>query len=200
MATPMEPGGSVTGWIGALKRGEPVAAQQLWDVYVRRLVELARVHLRYVPRRAADEEDVALSAFDSFFRGVERGRFSQLDDRDDLWRLLVVITVRKACNLAKHERRQSRGAGRVQIFSDLAEWGADDLPGAEPTPELAAQVAEEYRRLLGLLRDESLRSVALLKMEGHTNEEIATKLGCVRFTVDRKLRAIRQIWEGERAR
>ena len=49
-------------------------------------------------RRAADEEDVALSAFDSFCRGAEQGRFPQLDGRDDLWHLLVVITVRKKPN------------------------------------------------------------------------------------------------------
>ena len=74
----------------------------------------------------------------------------------------------------------------------------DAVLGPEPTPELAAQIADECRRLLGLLRDESLRSVALWKMEGYTHEEIAARLGCVRFTVDRKLRAIRQIWDEER--
>ena len=84
------------------------------------------------------------------------------------------------------------------MLSDLADRGGDDVLGAEPTPELAAQVADECRRLLGLLRDESLRSVALWKMEGYTHEEIAAKLGCVRYTVDRKLKAIRHIWEGER--
>jgi DNA-directed RNA polymerase specialized sigma24 family protein len=67
-----------------------------------------------------------------------------------------------------------------------------------PTLDPAAQVADECRRPLGLLRDESLRAVALWKMEGYTHEEIAAKLGCVRFTVDRKLRAIRRIWDGER--
>jgi hypothetical protein len=77
--------GSITHWIGALKQGDPAAAQRLWNVYFYRLVVLARARLRDVPRRAADEEDVALSAFDSFCRGAERGRFAQLDDRDDLW-------------------------------------------------------------------------------------------------------------------
>ena len=68
-----------------------------------------------MPRVAADEEDVALSAFDSFCRGAQRGRFPQLDDRDNLWRLLVVITSRKAVDLAQHEgppevrRRRARG-------------------------------------------------------------------------------------------
>jgi DNA-directed RNA polymerase specialized sigma24 family protein len=145
----------------------------------------------------ADEEDVALSAFDSFCRGAERGRFPRLDDRGDLWQLLVVITVRKAYDLANHERRAARGGGRVVSLSDLAETGADQILGDEPTPELAAQVAEECRRLLDRLGNKTYRSVALLKMEGYTHEEIARKLGCVRFSVDRKLRAIREIWGQE---
>jgi DNA-directed RNA polymerase specialized sigma24 family protein len=190
--------GSVTRWIGPLRRGEQEAAHRVWAAYFERLVDLARARLRGSARRAADEEDVALSAFDSFCRGAARGRFPRLNDRKDLWQLLVVITVRKAIGLARREGRQSRGSGRVRTLSDLQSCGAEEFLGSEPTPELAALVADECRRLLGLLRDESLRSVALWKMEGYTHEEIAAKLGCVRFTVDRKLRAIRQIWDGER--
>src|SRR6202034_1431934 len=90
--------GSVTRWIGDLKAGGAAAAQPLWERYFDRLVRLARNKLRARPRRAAveDEEDAALSAFDSFCRGAARGRFPRLTDRDDLWRLLVVLTVRKA--------------------------------------------------------------------------------------------------------
>jgi DNA-directed RNA polymerase specialized sigma24 family protein len=188
--------GSVTRWIDTLKAGDRDAAQALWNAYFQRLVTLARARLRRTARRAADEEDVALSAFDSFVRGVERGRFPRLNDRDDLWQMLFVITVRKACDLVKHEGRQVRGSGKVRTLSDLAESGTLEALGGEPSPALAAQVADECRRLLGLLPSDALREIALWKMEGYTNEEIAARLGCVRFTVDRKLRAIRQIWEG----
>src|SRR5262249_35153126 len=92
-------GGSVTLWLEQLKRGNPAAAQPLWDAYFARLVALARARLRAAPRAAADEEDVALSAFDSFCRGAEAGRFPRLDDRDDLWQVLFVITTRKAIGL-----------------------------------------------------------------------------------------------------
>ena len=54
--------GSVTGWIAALKAGNQVAAQKLWERYYRRLVVLAHNKLRN-RCRVADEEDVALSAF-----------------------------------------------------------------------------------------------------------------------------------------
>jgi DNA-directed RNA polymerase specialized sigma24 family protein len=191
--------GSVTRWIDTLKQGDPEASQRLWEVYFQRLVALARARLRDVSRGTMDEEDVALSAFDSFCRGAERGRFPRLNDRDDLWQLLIVITVRKASDLRRHERRECRSANRSQSLSDLAAFGADDILGNEPTPELSAQVAEECSRLLADLRDETLRSVALWKMEGYTNEEIAAKVGCVRRSVDRKIQAIRKIWSASGA-
>jgi DNA-directed RNA polymerase specialized sigma24 family protein len=193
----MSSDGSVSCWIGMLKQGDAKAAQHLWETYFQRLVALARARLRGVSRRVADEEDVALSAFDSFCRGAERGRFPRLADRGDLWQLLVVITLRKACDLANYEGRAARDSGRVMSLSDLAETGADQILGDEPSPELAAQVADECGRLLNRLGNDTLRAVALWKMEGFTNEEIAQKLGCVRFSVDRKLRTIREIWGEE---
>jgi DNA-directed RNA polymerase specialized sigma24 family protein len=188
---------TVSSWVNALKEGNDEAAQRLMEIYFQRLVALARSRLLGVPKRMADEEDVALSAFDSFCRGAQRGRFPRLNDRNGLWQLLVAITKRKACNLARHESRPSRGAGRVRSLSDLAEHGGEEVEGTEPTPEFAAQVTEECRRLMQLLRNDTLRQVALWKMEGYTNEEIAAKLGCVCYTVERKLRAIRQLWSAE---
>jgi hypothetical protein len=104
----MTSAGSVTHWLDQLGGGNAAAAQPLWERYFDRLVRLAGQQLRGTPRRAADEEDVALSAFDSFCRGAARGQFPQLQDRTNLWGLLVLITARKAVNLAKHERRQKR--------------------------------------------------------------------------------------------
>ena len=203
MATSSE--GSVTRWLHQLQTGDRAAAQELWNRYFRRLVGLARSKLQGAPRRAADEEDVALSAFDSFCRGAEQGRFPRLDDRDNLWRLLVVITERKALDLVQHERRQKRGGGDVRGESALGdefeipeEGGLEQLASREPTPEMAAQVADECRRLLKLLGDPTLRSVALWKMEGYTNAEIADKLDRVPVTVERKLQLIRSLWAGER--
>ena len=204
----MSPDGSVTLWIGRLKAGDHAAAHPLWERYFRRLVGLARKRLRDAPRLPADEEDVALSAFDSFCRGAENGRFPLLADRDGLWHLLVVLTARKAFDLVQHERRQKRGGGRVSGESALHapgpegddETGLAGVIGDEPTPEFAAQVAEEYRRLLDALGDEELRLVARWRMEGYTNAEIAARLGCAEPTVERRLRVIRSIWGGQAAR
>ena len=190
--------GSVTRMLGLLKSGDREAAGQLWGRYFRKLVELARVRLRSMPRRAIDEEDVAVSVFDSFFRRAEQGQFPRLDDRDDLWQLLFVLTVRKAANLSHHENCQCRGGGRVSALSELECMGADEILSTEPSPELAAQFAEECERLMEMLVDETLKLVARWKLEGYTNAEIAGRIGCIEQTVERKLRTIRRIWAGER--
>lgn len=188
--------GSVTRWLGQAQAGDVAAAQQLWQRYFGRLVALARVKLRGSPRGMADEEDVALSAFDSFYRGVEQGRFPRLFDRDNLWSLLVVITARKAGKLKRNAGRQKRGGShplsprRVERVRD-DDLELDEVLGREPSPEFAAQVAEECQRLLDGLKDDVTRAIVLFKMEGHTNEEIAKKLDCAPRTVERKLCVIR---------
>jgi DNA-directed RNA polymerase specialized sigma24 family protein len=187
----------VTQWISALRHGDQSAARAIWKAYFRRLVGLARARLRDTPRLIADEEDVALNALDSFCRGARAGRFPRLDDRDDLWQVLVLITVRKAIDLRNYEGRPSRGRGRVQSLTELSAEGLEAIDGDEPTPELAAQLAEEYHRLMEQLGDHTLRSIATCKLEGYTNVEIAARLGCVTSTVERKIARIRDMWANE---
>ena len=194
--------GSVTHWIGALRGGDLDAAQPLWERYFARLVRLAQARLgtRRGQAAAEDEEDAALSAFDSFCRAATEGRFPRLDDRDDLWRLLVAITERKATDQVRRARRVKRGGGRVRTEADLAGGpdeepaGLDQIAGPQPTPEFAAEFAEEYRRLFEALRDADLRRIAVWKLERYTVDEIAARLGCARRTVARRLELIRTLW------
>jgi DNA-directed RNA polymerase specialized sigma24 family protein len=191
--------GSVTRWVGGLNVGDPEASRQLWERYFAELVRLARARLREAPRAAADEEDAALNAFDSLCLGAEHGRFPRLDDREDLWRVLVTITARKAADMAVHERRLKRGGGRARTEADLAATaleagGLERAPGHEPSPALAAMMADKFRRLHDVLSDESLRQVARLRLEGYTDREIATTLDCGLSTVERRLRTIRTLW------
>ena len=199
-------GGSITGWLGDLRDGDQAAAQPLWEHYFSKLVTVARTKLRRMRKTTADqdEEDAALSAFNSFCAGAARGKFPQLADRDDIWRLLVVITARKAMAQANREGRQKRGGGRVveeAVLFGHGLGGADgSLAGLEriaaqgPSPEFAAMMAEECGRLLDSLDDDSLRQVALSRMEGYNNDEIAEQLGCARRTVARRLDLIKKTW------
>jgi DNA-directed RNA polymerase specialized sigma24 family protein len=197
---PLASGTSDSQWLRQLQAGDPAAAQRLWELYFHRLVGLARIKLQGQPRRAADEEDVALSAFASFCRAAEAGRFPKLADRDDLWPLLVTLTERKAFNLVRDQGRQKRGGGNVQGESafqggDSTASGINNCAGREPTPEFAAQVAEQCRRLLDILPGEEMRAIAVWKMEGETVPEIAARLSCAPSTIERRLRLIRQIWQ-----
>ena len=198
-------GESVTRWVRALERGQRDAVQPLWERYFERLVRLAHARLR--AQRAptgADSEDAALSAFHSFCARAARGDFPKLADRDDLWRLLATITARKVRDQRKRETRLKRGGGLVRREGDLerddpdrAQDGLDDLAGSEPTPEFAVGVAEETQRLLERLGDETLRQVALWKLEGYSNREIAERLGCSPRMVGYRLELIRKLWEDE---
>jgi DNA-directed RNA polymerase specialized sigma24 family protein len=198
--------GSITYWISQLKAGDQAAAQKLWERYFERLVRLARANLPAGRRKRGDyEADVAVSALDSFLRAAQHGRFPKLHSRDNLWALLATITMRKAWKVARRERRNLEvGESALGAKPDDSQgqqvW--EQVLSREPTPEFAAEMAEQCRKLLDLLaekEEQNLKSVALWKMEGYTNAEIAAKLGRVEGTIERKLRVIRTIWEKEAA-
>jgi DNA-directed RNA polymerase specialized sigma24 family protein len=191
---------SVTLWIKGLRQGSSRAAQELWERYFQRLVDLADRRLPRSIKRDFDEEDVALSAFHSLCAGVAKGRFPQLEDRHNLWSLLVVITARKAMHRIRDATAGKRGGGRVAGESTLdarAEegLGINQIIGNEPTADFAVQVREESERLLELLPDESMRRLAVLKMEGYTNEEAAERLRCGLRTIERRMSLIRRLWK-----
>ena len=196
----MDATGSVTVLLNRLKLGDrDEAVRGLWEAYFRRLVGLARGHLRSRPRGPADEEDVALSAFDSFVRAAEAGRFPRLDDRDDLWQVLLMVTSRKAADVIQAESRLKRGGGKVIPVSAAVPEGSDGpglaVAAADPDPAEATAMAEGFDHMLRVLGDDQLRQIAVWKLEGYSNAEIAGRLGRSDATVERKLKLIRQLWE-----
>lgn len=194
--------GSVTHWIAELRDGEEsIAQRELWDRYFRRIVALAKSKLGALPKGPADEEDVAISAMQSLFHGFARDRFPQLHDRNNLWSLLAKITARKAINERQKQTAKKRGGGQPLLA--VGSSGADDpVPLCDPTdddlgPDFVVAMEEEMRRLMDRLPDDMLRRIAGRKLEGWTSAEIATELGVVERTVERKLGLIRACWGPE---
>ena len=179
---------SVTRLIRAAQDDRASAVGPLLAVYFDRLVQLARQRLRDLPGLTDYDEDLALRSFYSVYRRVrDPQRPLQLADRHDLWRLLATRTISRAIDLIRTHRPHELP-------------GEDDLEQLltrEPTPEEAAATADECRRLLGLLDEPELRQIALWKVEGLTNEEIAARLDCVPRTVERKVARIRLLWKHE---
>jgi DNA-directed RNA polymerase specialized sigma24 family protein len=197
----MDPHGSVTQWIAELRAGEvDLAHQEIWRRYFRRLMALAELKLGSAPRGAADEEDVALSALRSFFSGVARDRYPQLEDRHNLWSLLAKITACKAINQRKQQLALKRGGGKLRNEAALGEDASGnemqlaDLVEEELTPDFIVAVNEECQLLMNRLPDDQFRRIARLKLEGFTNAEIAADLDVVERTIERKLEIIRNIW------
>ena len=197
----MQSDDSVAQLVEKIKAGDEEASRALWNRYFPQLVRVAQQKLVGRGTRMADGEDVALSALRSFFRAAADDRFPDLLDRDGLWRLLSVMTYRKAVDLIRHEDRQKR---RVLGESVILEDGSgsqgcpmDQLPGPDPTPELAAELAEACERRLGLLNAD-LQAIAIWKLEGRTNREIAERCGCSVPTVERSLHLIRKKWKLEK--
>ncbi len=199
----MERDGSVTYLLQRAKSGEAAAAEELWNRYFDRAVRLANSKLSPQVRKMADGEDIALSAFQSLFRRAKAGQFDRLADRDDLWQLLSRITRRKAINYYHSQTRLKRGGGQVRGESVFAAAGidADEATGIagfaahEPTPDFIHEVAELYQQLLDQLDNDELRQVALLKVEGYSNAEIAQRLDKGVRAVERKLNIIRRTWK-----
>jgi len=191
---------SVTAWIDGVNAGDESDIRKLWGRYFERLMRLAGSRLAPGSRRSFDEEDVALSAFQSFCDRAGNGQFPHLRGRDDLWRVLATITVRKAIAATRHRARLKRGGGRVLGESALGagngegESGLARVLSREPTPAEAALFADEYLRSLERLQEPSIRSVALRRLEGWSTSEIARSLNVSPRTVERKLKLIRAIW------
>ncbi len=193
--------GSVTLMIHELRSDDPrrrdEAARLVWERYFRQLLTLAKRQLSRRVRQRVDEEDVLQSVYESVCRRQERGEFDLLG-RDDLWKLLVTVTLRKARNAGRRHTRDKRDARRE--VHEAAGRDADldlgeRLKSLEPTPDEALALAECFQDRMNLLPDDLLREIALKKLEGYSNREIAEQVGCAERSVERKLNLIRRHWQ-----
>ena len=192
---------SVTQYIDGLRNGDELAAQKTWERFIDRLIRLAENKLRGKPGRAADEEDVVQQAFAQFFLQVQEGRFTKLNDRDDLWQVLCMLVDRRSVDFFRKENADVRGGGKVKGDSIWMEADKSQGPGIngvpdlmQPTPSMAKVVSEMLRIRLDQFENDEHRQVALLKLQCFTNEEIAEQMKSSVRTVERWLGKMRESW------
>ncbi len=179
---------SITRWFYQLQNGDGRAAEMLWKYYFPRLVSLARNRFDADRDPVYGSDDAAHSALRLLYAGAKDGRYENVSQRDDLWRLLVVATRRKVIDRVRANETQKRGGLVERIPLD------DAMQSPDPTPEMLAIMEESYSELLAKLRDDRLRQIALLRLEGFSNAEIAQQLDVSPRTIERKLTLIREDW------
>jgi len=192
---------SITTWLKQVKAGDSAAAQRLWERYLSQLARVAQSRLAGSPQQVADAEDVVVVAFEKFLRYTRAGRFPRLDDRFDLWQVLLLVTDQVAIDQRRTFSAAKRGGFVTRSLTGFGgrsdESGSQWQPAApEPTPEFVVAATEQCRKLLGLLGEDELR-VAQGKMNGLTNEEIAKQEQLSLRSVERKLAIIRRTWSQE---
>lgn len=190
---------SVSLLLQQLRKGDDAATSDLWKRYVGKLLPLARRRLIGLRGADVDEDDVLVSVFDRFFRAAKEDRFAKLENRDDLWQILLMLTERRVADQYRRSHAEKRGGGDVMALEDIHRGASTadavrELADRAVNPDLAAEFADQLRAALERLQEESTREVAILRMEGHSVSEIAEQLGISLSSAERKLRLIRQVW------
>lgn len=179
--------GSITGLYQRWRSGDPAGFEQLITHFRSRLLALANSVRDRKFQSTAEAEDALQSAMFSLWESPNQAGLSESADRDDLWNVLGTMTVRKVLRHSERERAQKRGGGKV-----ITGMPVDAIAVVAKDAGLGAHVED----LIGLL-DEDLRPFALLRLSGHTNQEIASELTCSERKVERKLQLVRAIWQEE---
>ena len=191
---------SITVWFDELKRGSPDAAEQLWNRLFGRLVDYARTRMSGIDRRVSDEEDIAIGVMAALCEAAERNRLPSIEGREDLWRMLLRWTRNDVFDQRRYQEAAKRGGGDVrgesairsgdtQITSSLDRFVSDAHPA-----DVLHEMSEQFTELLQRLPDDVLRTIAIDRLHGYQNEEVAVRLGVSTRTVERKLRLIRGFW------
>ena len=184
-----------------VREGDDDAIAELWNGYFQRLVRLAAKRLPSNLKRVGDEEDIALSAFNSFIAGIRRDQFPDLSGPDNLWGLLITLTGRKVNAHLRFQTRQKRGGGAVRgesVFMDsdasARSPGIGGVSSDQMAADLSVELEEACNTLLDQLPDAQLRQIAVMRMDGFLVDEIADRLGLSKRATERRLQLIRRTW------
>lgn len=191
--------GSVTAWLPLLERGDAVADEWLVSTYFEHVARIARRQLGLAPRRAADEEDVANSVFRLFLARAKDGGFKQLADRNDLHRILLLLTKRRAIDYYRRSTRRRQLEVGESAIAEAAESQVrfKEIAATQAPSDLVMEIAEEIRELFSDIecQDLQLDQIAMFRLQGYSAAEIAARIGCLPRTVYRRLNLIQTRWQ-----
>lgn len=170
--------------IAEFQAGSESAAQTLFDRYCERLMRLAKRRIGQRMTSRVDPEDVVQSAYRTFFTRVKNDEFS-FHEQDDLFKLLVRLTVNKALRQIAYHRAAKRNPELEALQSSNPQEFLQQISAENPSPDMEVALLDEFEQLMGQLQPLD-RDVLQLKMQGYSTVEIAEKLG----SYDRKIRRV----------
>jgi len=173
-----------------LQSGDQQAGSEIFRRYGEQLIRLAAPRLTGLLKQKVDPEDVVQSAFRSFFRAHGEKSFV-LGDWNDLWSVLVTITLRKC----RYQVRQFLTAKRdMRRESSPPEEGSGvhwQAVASAPTPAEVAEFTDLLSRFLDGL-DARARQIVELALDDHSPAEIAPRVGLTERSVYRQMERIRE--------
>ena len=185
--------GSITAILNTLTDSDSWNMAQLWEFCFPKLLQSVRhiVSRSPLPRGLIDEENVALSAFDSFLQRAIQNEFQQLLDRNDLWKLIGTIVQRKALNQVRFHSAEKRSEFmRVSV-------ALDQFEDVRPSTVNANLLDVEARDLLESISDGELQQIVLMRMMGYSTPEIAESYACSVRRIQRKLQIVRMMFSDD---
>lgn len=176
--------------------GDRQAFDEIFGRYSEKLIRLARSRISDRLAARIEAEDVVQSVFRTFFGRMQEGRF-QFNEENDLWKLLVSITLNKLRNQVDWHTAAKRDVSAEQPLSGAtSSLNAFDVDGETPSPEAVVAFVDLLEHFMAELRDGD-RKILELRLQGLTQDEIAHEVGCTERTVRRVLERIRQIAEDQ---
>ncbi len=172
-------------WLDNLADGKPTAVEEFWNRYGESLQRVAERQIASWLRRRIDPEDVVQSACRTFFRRAGQGDFS-LESKDDLWKLLLTITLNKVRMQARFHSRNRRSISKEQALPEEASLQPAEWDHAIENIELQDTLQTAFADY-----DDERKQLLEMWLEGRTQTEIAAEIGCSERTVRRMQDRIR---------
>jgi DNA-directed RNA polymerase specialized sigma24 family protein len=149
-------------------------------------------------RKSGCSKDIATDVLMKISRDLTAGRHRQLNNRQDLWILLISIVNE---HIVQHRKDRIPQGGSIPQELSITDY----LSNCEQDLEFLLskgnrygslqEILDRFEDLISIVKDKQSKEVAILKLQGYSNREIGSQLGIVGKTVDRKVNKIISRWK-----
>lgn len=190
--------GSVSELLTRSRQGDEAAGQEL-------LLRLqkdfqGRIHANLRTLQSADKADIANDMLYRLYRGLINGRYTQMKDRNDLWKLMGGIN-RNCCK----EVIRRRNTGKARAVQTVPYPANHDMPDDCHSPDQLVLFEESFQRvtervqqhILAYPNDAFMREMLMMIVDGYLPREIKSALGISRSKYDSRYDLLYSMCKGD---